>query len=70
MKKFITVFVLAICVTFVYAQKSKTFELTSPDKKFRVTINAGEKLVWTVVHDHQTIIAPSAGSISFNQINE
>ena len=41
------------------AQKSKTFQLPSPDKKIQVTVSVAEKITWSVQHEGQTMLAPS-----------
>ena len=41
------------------AQKSKVFELKSPDNKIALKLEVGAKMLWSVQHDGQQIIAPS-----------
>lgn len=45
------------------AQKSKSFTLSSPDGNIQLRVDAGSKLQWSVTHQSQTIIAPSAVSL-------
>ena len=49
------------------AQKNKTFEVKSPDGNINLKIEAGAKLLWSVQHKGEQIIAPSA--ISLQLIN-
>jgi alpha-glucosidase len=46
------------------AQKTKSYQLLSPDKKLQLTIEAGEKITWSVTHDGQMILLPSAISMT------
>jgi len=45
------------------AQKSKVFELKSPDNKIAIKLEVGAKMLWSVQHDGQQIIAPSSISL-------
>jgi alpha-glucosidase len=45
------------------AQKSKTFEINSPDNKISLKIDVGARLMWSVQHTGQKIIAPSSISL-------
>jgi alpha-glucosidase len=47
----------------LFAQKDKTYELTSPDGNISVKVEAGGKLQWSVQHKGQQIIAASAISL-------
>jgi alpha-glucosidase len=44
----------------VYAQKNQQFQLSSPDNKIQVTVDAAGQLQWSVRHGQQQVIAPSA----------
>jgi alpha-glucosidase len=46
------------------AQKSKSFEVKSPDNKIVLKLDAGAKMMWSVQHNGQQIIAPSAISLT------
>jgi alpha-glucosidase len=59
MRKTIFLFCLLLSMVPVCAQKSKTFQLNSPDNKFAVTIRAGDNIVWSVTHGQQAVIIPS-----------
>ncbi|HEX7585665.1 MAG TPA: glycoside hydrolase family 97 protein [Prolixibacteraceae bacterium] len=62
--KLIGLFVLLfLSSTILSAQKSKVFELKSPDSKIALKIEVGAKMLWSVQHDGQQIIAPSAISL-------
>ena len=47
----------------VHAQKSKSFNITSPDGNIQLKVGAGSKLQWSVTHQSQAIIAPSSISL-------
>ncbi len=55
--------VLFMSSTVLSAQKSKVFELKSPDNKIALTLEVGEKMLWSVQCDGQQIIAPSGISL-------
>ena len=57
------VFVLLLTVSFLQAQKGKTFEVKSPDGNMTLSIQANEKLKWSVSHKGQEIISPSTLSM-------
>ncbi|CAN5133627.1 glycoside hydrolase family 97 protein [soil metagenome] len=50
-------------VTFSKAQKTKEFEIKSPDGNITLHVSANEKLQWSVWHKDQQIITPSALSL-------
>lgn len=43
----------------LYAQKKQSFQLSSPDGKIQVKVEAGAKLQWSVRHGAQSIVEPS-----------
>ena len=45
------------------AQKSKSFEIKSPDKMIVLKLEAGAKMIWSVQSEGQQIIAPSVISL-------
>lgn len=49
--------------TVLNAQKSKNYDLKSPDGNISVHVEAGGKLQWSVMHKGQSIIVPSAISL-------
>jgi alpha-glucosidase len=55
--------VLLLSVTFLRAQKSKDFEVKSPDGNIVIHVSAHEKLQWSVSHKGQQIITPSVLSL-------
>ena len=55
--------VLFMSSTMLNAQKSKVFELKSPDNKIALKLDVGEKTFWSVQCDGQQIIAPSGISL-------
>ena len=48
------------------AQKNKTYDLKSPDGNISVSVEAGNKLQWSVQHKSQQIIAPSGISLQLD----
>jgi len=62
-KQIVFVFVLLMSSSILSAQKSKSFELKSPDSKIALKLEVGAKMQWSVQHDGQQIIAPSAISM-------
>jgi alpha-glucosidase len=60
----INLVILSICITLgTFAQKNKTYQLTSPDGKNIVKIDAGNTLQWSVMNNSMQVIAPSAISM-------
>ncbi|HAH23002.1 MAG TPA: Retaining alpha-galactosidase [Prolixibacteraceae bacterium] len=55
--------VLLVSSTLFGAQKGKNFEIKSPDNKISVHLEIGDKMLWSVQHEGQQIIAPSALSM-------
>ena len=55
--------VLFLSSGIISAQKSKVFELKSPDNKIALKLEVGLKTLWSVQHDGQQIIAPSPISL-------
>ena len=63
-KRVSVVFFMFVCSLSLSAQKSKVFHVKSPDGKIDVTIDAGAKITWSVIHESNVIIAPSAISLT------
>lgn len=59
-KVFTTSLVLLLFSSILLAQKTQTFEVKSPDGDIVLSIEAGAKLLWSVRHQGQSIIEPSA----------
>lgn len=55
--------VLLMSTASLWAQKSKAFEIKSPDNKISLKLEVGDKMQWSVQHNGQQIIAPSAISM-------
>jgi alpha-glucosidase len=67
MKKFLALSVLMIlCPFLTSAQKSKTYEVKSPDGTIILKVEAGAKMLWSVQHNGQLIIAPSSVSLQLD----
>ena len=54
---------LAFIVSATFAQKTKAYQLTSPDGNNIIKINAGTLLTWSVSNNTTEVIAPSAISM-------
>ncbi|MBS1745007.1 MAG: glycoside hydrolase family 97 protein [Bacteroidetes bacterium] len=63
MKLFFLVAVLSLNIGNLSAQKTKQFDVLSPDGNIALYIEAGEKLTWSVKDRGQDIIAPSSASM-------
>jgi len=66
MRRIVLPFVGLFSLAIAYAQKEKTYKLSSPDNKLQVNISAGEAVTWSVNHGGQAIIMPSAVSLELN----
>lgn len=66
MKRSFIIVAFAIITKSMIAQKARSFVLTSPDNKFRISINVGENTSWSVSHDGQSILAPSFLSVQLS----
>jgi alpha-glucosidase len=56
-------FIILACSTILNAQKNKTVEIKSPDNKIALKFEIGPKMIWSVQHERQQIIAPSSISL-------
>jgi alpha-glucosidase len=54
---------LMLSSTLLNAQKNKIFEIKSPDNKIALKLEVGPKMIWSVQHEGQQIIAPSPISL-------
>jgi len=65
MKKRLTglMFLVFLSSAILSAQKSKTFEIKSPNNRTSLILEAGAKMMWSVQHEGQQIIAPSSISL-------
>lgn len=66
--KFIFLFMTLYFFQCAYAQKTKSFDVQSPDGNIKLHVATGDKIVWSVKDSDQTIIEPS--SISLQLQNE
>jgi alpha-glucosidase len=66
-----TLSIIILCATCVSAaaQKNKSFELTSPNNKIKITVSAGSKLEWSLTHNNEIIVAPSSISLQLENEN-
>ena len=63
MKKLVLTSLFVVSVLHLVAQKTKTYQLFSPDKKNKITIVAGGTITWSVQHGSVTVLAPSTLAI-------
>jgi len=56
----IGLFVTMLLSSTLLAQKSKVLEIKSPDSKIALKLEVGAKMLWSVQHEEQQMIAPSA----------
>lgn len=63
MKKLVLTLLFVVSVLQLVAQKTKTYQLFSPDKKNKITIVAGAGITWSVQHGPVTVLAPSTLAI-------
>ena len=64
--KYIPLCLMMLLAITSIAQKSKTYQLSSPDGDIVINIEAGDKLQWSVSHKAQPVISPSAISLQLN----
>lgn len=64
--KYIPLCLMMLLAITSVAQKSKTYQLSSPDGNIVIKIDAGNKLQWSVLHKSQTVLSPSAISLQLN----
>lgn len=62
-KQIVLIIVFLMSFTTLIAQKSKSFEIKSPDSKIVLKLEVGAKIRWSVKQDGQQIIDPSAMSL-------
>ena len=62
MKRILT-FLLLAALTAAGAD-AKIYKLSSPDGKTEVTVDAGQRIVWSVTHQGREVLAPSAVSMT------
>lgn len=65
MNRFI-VAALAVCGIAAGVVNAKEYTLSSPDGHIRLTVDAGKRLAWSLMHDSTKVIAPSPISLSLS----
>lgn len=65
MNRFI-VAALAVCGIAAGVVNAKEYTLSSPDGHVRLTVDAGKRLTWSLMHDSTKVIAPSPISLSLS----
>ncbi|MDE6190045.1 MAG: glycoside hydrolase family 97 protein [Muribaculum sp.] len=63
MKRFF-ITAVAVCGIASVAMSAKEYRLSSPDGHLKVTVDAGKRLSWSLMHDSTCVIAPSPVSLS------
>ncbi|MCD0467469.1 glycoside hydrolase family 97 protein [Flavobacterium sp. ENC] len=66
MKKLFTLF-LVLIVNLSFSQKGKDFILKSPNGKIKIRILVNDKISWTISHEKDVILAPSAMSMTLSE---
>lgn len=66
MKKLFILF-LALIANLSFSQKGKDFILKSPNGKIEVRILVNDKITWTISHEKDVILAPSAMSMTLGE---
>lgn len=59
----LSVIILFTC-SFANAQKAKSYQLTSPDKKIVVKVQAGNNVSWSVMNENTSVLTPSTISLT------
>ncbi|PKB17808.1 glycoside hydrolase family 97 protein [Flavobacterium sp. 5] len=67
MKKSITLFFALLLFNFSFAQKKQDYILNSPNGKIQVNIAVNDKISWSVSHDKNVILSPSAMSMTLDE---
>ncbi|MEN2400506.1 glycoside hydrolase family 97 protein [Flavobacterium sp. MC2016-06] len=67
MKKIIYLFFTLFFLNFSSAQKKQDFVLISPNGKIKVTIAVNDKITWSILHEKDIVLAPSAMSLTLDQ---
>ncbi|MDR2361290.1 MAG: glycoside hydrolase family 97 protein [Prevotellaceae bacterium] len=57
---------LCVSMSLLQAQSSKVYRLSSPDKQITVAVAIGQTVSYTVVHDGDTLLAPSTLSMTLS----
>ncbi len=65
-RRFPLLFFICLFNTILFAQKVKTYNVTSTDGTIVVKVEAGPKLLWSVTHKGEALIAPSAISLQLD----
>ncbi|RUT69107.1 glycoside hydrolase family 97 protein [Flavobacterium cupreum] len=66
MKK-LSIILLVLIVNLSFSQKGKDFILKSPNGKIEVRILVNDKITWTISHEKDVILAPSAMSLTLGE---
>jgi alpha-glucosidase len=66
--KQVSFFIFALLfLNFSFAQKKQDFTLNSPNGKIQVEIAVNDKITWSVSHEKDVVLAPSAMSLSIGE---
>lgn len=64
MKQTISLFLVLSFFNLSFAQKKQDFTLHSPNGKIQIKIAVNDKIIWTVSHEKDIVLAPSAMSMA------
>lgn len=61
------VFFCFLYLNLAFSQKKQDFVLNSPDGKIEVKVSVNDKITWTISHEKDLILAPSAMSMTLDE---
>lgn len=67
MKQIISLFFALFLFNLSFAQKKQDFTLNSPNRKIQVTIAVNNKITWSVSHEKDVVLTPSAMSLTIGE---
>jgi alpha-glucosidase len=67
MKKTISLLFALFLFNLSFAQKKQDFTLNSPNGKIQVTIAVNDQITWTISHEKDVVLAPSAMSLTIDE---
>jgi len=69
MRKITFIIIFSGLYSCIYAQKNKSYEISSPDNKIKIIITTGSKLHWSLQQNNQPVILPSSVSLQLENEN-
>lgn len=67
MKKTISFLITVLFLNLSFAQKKQDFTMSSPNGKIKVIIAVNDKVTWTISHEKDVVLSPSAMSLTVNE---